>query len=153
MKVKNAQNAGAIAAIVANTLGRDSIITMGGADSSINIPAVFIGNSDGDSLKAALSAGIVNVTVRKNDPPPLMRDGDLDSDVVFHEYCHGLTWRMIGHMNGALAGAVGEGMSDICALLMNEDDVMGEYSTDDPAGDSAIPVRWLSEHLRRCHRR
>jgi extracellular elastinolytic metalloproteinase len=69
---------------------------MGGFDSSINIPAVFIGNSDGDSLKAALAAGTVNVTVRKTDPPPLTRDGDLDSDVVFHEYCHGLTWRMRG---------------------------------------------------------
>jgi extracellular elastinolytic metalloproteinase len=134
VKVKNVQTAGAIAAIIANTLGRDSIITMGGADASINIPAVFIGNTDGDSLKAALAGGPVNVTVRKTDPPPIMRDGDLDSDVVFHEYCHGLTWRMIGHMNGSIAGAVGEGMSDVCALLMNEDPVLGEYSFDDPAG-------------------
>jgi extracellular elastinolytic metalloproteinase len=139
VKVKNVQTAGAVAAIIANTLGRDSIITMGGADASINIPAVFIGNSDGDSLKAALAAGSVNVTVHKKDPPPLMRDGDLDSDVVFHEYCHGLTWRMIGHMNGALAGAIGEGMSDICALLMNEDDVVGEYSFDDPVGIRRFP--------------
>ncbi len=37
------------------------------------------------------------------------RDGDFDSDVVFHEYGHGLTWRMIGGMSGALAGAIGEG--------------------------------------------
>ena len=125
VKVKNAQNAGAVAAIIANTLGRDSIITMGGADASINIPAVFIGNTDGDALKAALASGPVNVTVRQTDPPPIMRDGDLDSDVVYHEYRHGLTWRMIGHMNGALAGAIGEGMSDVCALLMNEDDAWG----------------------------
>ena len=41
---------------------------------------------------------------------------------------------MIGHMNGSLAGAVGEGMSDVCALLLNEDDVIGEYSFDDPVG-------------------
>jgi len=139
VKVKNVQNAGGIAAIVANSLDRDSIITMGGSDSTINIPAVFIGNSDGDSLKAALAAGTVNVTVRKTDPPPVMRDGDLDSDVVFHEYCHGLTWRMIGHMNGSIAGAVGEGMSDICALLMNEDDVIAEYSIDDPSGVRRFP--------------
>jgi len=46
---------------------------------------------------------------------------------------------MIGRMNGALAGAVGEGMSDICALLMNEDDVMGEYSFDDPVGIRRFP--------------
>ena len=152
VKVKNAQTAGAIAAIVANTLGRDSIITMGGTDASINIPAVFIGNTDGDSLKALLAAGPVNVTVRKTDPPPVMRDGDLDSDVVFHEYCHGLTSRMIGHMNGALAGAIGEGMSDVCALLMNEDDplapdadsVIGEYSYDDPVGLRRNPYKGYS---------
>jgi hypothetical protein len=152
VKVKNAQTAGAIAAIIANTLGRDSIITMGGADASINIPAVFIGNTDGDSLKALLAAGAVNVTVRKTDPPPVMRDGDLDSDIVFHEYCHGLTWRMIGHMNGALAGAIGEGMSDVCALLMNEDDplspdadsVMGAYTFDDPVGIRRNPYKGYS---------
>jgi len=62
------------------------------------------------------------------------RDGDLDSDIVYHEYCHGLTWRMIGSMSGAMSGAIGEGMSDVCALLMNEDDTVGEYSTNDPFG-------------------
>jgi hypothetical protein len=38
-------------------------------------------------------------------------DGDLDADIVFHEYGHGLTWRMIGGMSGPLAGAIGEGAS------------------------------------------
>jgi hypothetical protein len=23
-------------------------------------------------------------------PPPLSRDGDVEADIVFHEYCHGL---------------------------------------------------------------
>jgi hypothetical protein len=39
------------------------------------------------------------------------RDGDVDSDVVYHEYGHGLTWRMIGSMSGPLSGAIGEGRS------------------------------------------
>jgi len=56
-------------------------------------------------------------------------DGDLDSDIVYHEYGHGLTWRMIGSMGGGLAGAIGEGMSDVVALYMNSDDKVGEYST------------------------
>ena len=30
------------------------------------------------------------------------RDGDVDSDIVYHEYGHGLTWRMIGGMQGRL---------------------------------------------------
>jgi extracellular elastinolytic metalloproteinase len=131
VKVKNAQNAGALAAIVANNRDGDTIITMGGDDASITIPAVFISQNSGTTLKAMVPA---SGTVRLTDPPPLLRDGDLDSDIVFHEYCHGLTWRMIGRMNGALAGAVGEGMSDVCAMLMNGDPVIGEYAFDDAHG-------------------
>jgi extracellular elastinolytic metalloproteinase len=57
------------------------------------------------------------------------RDGDLDSDIVYHEYGHGLTWRMIGDMSGAFGGAIGEGMSDTLAIYFNGDDKVGEYST------------------------
>lgn len=63
-----------------------------------------------------------------------MRDGDLDSDIVYHEYGHGLTWRMIGNMSGGLAGAIGEGMSDVVAIYMNGEDRVGEYSTNDAQG-------------------
>ncbi|HEX2060377.1 MAG TPA: M36 family metallopeptidase, partial [Thermoanaerobaculia bacterium] len=55
------------------------------------------------------------------------RDGDLDADVVYHEYGHGLTWRMIGSMGGGLAGAIGEGMSDTVACYITGDDRVGEY--------------------------
>lgn len=69
-----------------------------------------------------------------NGPGDLKRDGDLDSDIIFHEYGHGLTWRMIGGMSGAMSGAVGEGMSDVLAILINNNDRVGEYSYNDPAG-------------------
>ena len=62
------------------------------------------------------------------------RDGDLDSDIVWHEYGHGLTWRMIGNMSGAVSGAIGEGMSDVLALLQNGDDAVGEYSLNRASG-------------------
>jgi hypothetical protein len=137
IKVKNAQTAGAVAVIVANNRG-DSIFTMGGTDPSIAIPSVFLGQTDGLTIKSGLAAG-VHGTVRRTDPPPLMRDGDLDSDIVWHEYGHGLTWRMIGSMQGPLSGAVGEGMSDVLSILMNEDDVVGEYSFDDPVGIRRFP--------------
>ena len=58
---------------------------------------------------------------------------------MFHEYCHGLTWRMIGSMSGPMAGAIGEGMSDVCALMMNGDDRVGEYSASDPIGTRRAP--------------
>jgi hypothetical protein len=135
VKVKNAQNAGAVGAIIANNTS-DFIFTMGGSDPSITIPSVFIGRTDGATLKAATG---VNATIRLSEPPPLMIDGDLDSDVVWHEYGHGLTWRMIGHMRGPLAGAIGEGMSDVLSVLINEDDVVGEYATSNPAGIRTAP--------------
>ncbi len=67
------------------------------------------------------------------------RDGDLDSDIIYHEYGHGLTWRMIGSMSGPMSGAVGEGMSDVLSILINNDDVVGEYSYNDPIGIRSEP--------------
>jgi len=59
---------------------------------------------------------------------PIRRDGDVDSDIIWHEYGHGLTWRMIGSMSGPMSGAIGEGMGDVLAILNNDDDTVGEYS-------------------------
>lgn len=55
VKVKNAQNAGAKAVILANTLGR-AAFEPGGADATITIPAIGISNADGDLIKAAAAA-------------------------------------------------------------------------------------------------
>ncbi len=62
------------------------------------------------------------------------RDGDLDSDIVWHEYGHGLTWRSIGSMSGNVPGAIGEGMGDVLAILQNNEDRVGEYSTNSANG-------------------
>jgi extracellular elastinolytic metalloproteinase len=137
VKVKNAQLAGAIAAIVANNRDQDSVLTMGGSDASISIPAVFVSQNSGNTLRSLVP---ISGTVRLAPTPPLQRDGDIDADIVFHEYCHGLTWRMIGSMKGPLAGAIGEGMSDVCAMLLTVDDdplnadAIGEYSFSDAHG-------------------
>ncbi len=135
VKVKNAQLKGAIGVIVANNAG-DSVISMGGTDATITIPSVFVGQTDGSSIKAAVPA---SSTIRLTTPAPLQRDGDLDADIVFHEYGHGLTWRMIGNMSGPMSGAIGEGMSDVLALIMDGDDRMGEYSASDPLGIRTAP--------------
>ncbi|MFN0105024.1 MAG: M36 family metallopeptidase [Bryobacteraceae bacterium] len=70
---------------------------------------------------------------------PVRRDGDVDSDIVFHEFGHGLTWRMIGSMSGCMSGAIGEGASDSVAVLMNADDVVGEYSFNNANGIRRFP--------------
>jgi extracellular elastinolytic metalloproteinase len=67
------------------------------------------------------------------------RDGDLDSDIVYHEYGHGLTWRMIGSMSGCMSGAIGEGASDSLSILMNNNDVVGEYSYNRTGGIRRYP--------------
>jgi hypothetical protein len=141
IKVANAQAAGAVAAIVANNQGGDDIIIMGGTDASIAIPSVFVSQNSGATLKAMVP---VSGVVKLADAPPLQRDGDLDADIVAHEYCHGLTWRMIGSMGGPISGAIGEGMSDVCAILMTAvggdgkltpgADTIGEYSFDSSNG-------------------
>jgi hypothetical protein len=135
IKVKNAQNAGATAAIIANNAG-DGILTMGGTDGTIAISSVLVGQSDGETIRGA--AG-VNATIKRSATQPLMRDGDIDSDIVYHEYGHGLTWRMIGSMSGAMSGAIGEGMSDVLAILINDNDVVGEYSFSNPGGIRSAP--------------
>lgn len=135
VKVKNAQLKGATGVIVANNAG-DGLISMGGTDSTITIPSVFVGQTDGASIKAAAGT---SSTIRLTTPAPLQRDGDLDADIVFHEYGHGLTWRMIGSMSGPMSGAIGEGMSDVLALILDGDDRMGEYSFNDPLGIRSAP--------------
>jgi hypothetical protein len=114
---------------------------MGGADASVTIPSVFVSQNSGSTLKGMVP---VSGSVRLAATPPLQRDGDLDADIVFHEYCHGLTWRMIGSMGGLLSGAIGEGMSDICAMILTLDDTVGadrigEYSFSDPRGIRRAP--------------
>ena len=137
VKVKNAQLKGAVGVIVANhAVGGDSVMSMGGTDNTITIPSVFVGQTDGATLKAAAGS---NSTIRLTTPAPLQRDGDLDSDIVFHEYGHGLTWRMIGSMSGPMSGALGEGMSDVLAVVLDGDDRMGEYSASDPLGIRSAP--------------
>jgi len=135
VKVLNAQNAGAIAAIIANNVGGNPF-GPGGTNRKIKIPSAMVNQSDGNTLHglAGQSSRLHNYTVA-----PLQIDGDIDADIVFHEYGHGLTWRMIGGMSGKIAGAIGEGASDVNAFLINGDDRIGEYAYSDPLGIRRSP--------------
>jgi hypothetical protein len=129
VKVTNAQKAGAIAVVVINTSGED-FFAMGGSGRRITIPSMMVGQSSGNTLRALAGSSATLSPL----PPPLMVDGSVDADIVFHEYGHGLTWRMVGSMSGPLAGAIGEGASDVVAFLMNGDDVIGEYAYGNAGG-------------------
>ncbi len=63
-KVQEAQNAGAVAAVIVNNQP-GQIFAMGGATGSISIPSVMISQADGQLIKNALASGAVNVTLGK----------------------------------------------------------------------------------------
>jgi len=62
LKVKNAQNAGAIGVVVADTMPGCPPLGMSGVDPSITIPVVRITTDDAATIKAQLAGG-VNVTM------------------------------------------------------------------------------------------
>lgn len=148
VKVKNAQNVGAIAAIVANNQG-DDVLTMGGTDPTITIPSVFIGQSDGATIKGALGVG-VNATVKKGGATVINRDSDLDNGIIAHEYTHGISNRLTGGPSTVSClfndEQMGEGWSDFVALALtakpsdtgSDARPVGTYVTFQPLDGSGI---------------
>jgi trimeric autotransporter adhesin len=63
VKVKNAQDAGAIGVVIANSAA-GAFSTMGGADATITIPAVMTTFAKANDIKAQLANGAVNVTMK-----------------------------------------------------------------------------------------
>jgi hypothetical protein len=143
VKVLNAQNAGAKAVIIANNAAGGAFAP-GGTDRKVKIPSGMVTLADGTTLKGQAGSN----AVLKANANALQIDGDLDSDIVYHEYGHGLTWRMIGSMSGTFAGAIGEGASDTLAFLINGDDVIGEYAMNDPLGIRTAPYASATKTLK-----
>ena len=122
-KVKNAQLAGAIAAIVINNAAGAPIV-MGGTDNTVTIPAVMISQADGNILVPQIANG-VQVTLPKPTPTGPQLDGDFDSGVMAHEYGHGISNRLTGGGSNTSclnnAEEAGEGWSDYFGLMMTTD--------------------------------
>jgi extracellular elastinolytic metalloproteinase len=124
VKVKNAQDAGADTAIVANNVPGPAT-GMGGADPTITIPSIMISLEHATLLKepGTLPA---NATLSPNPELQPDRDSDLDSGVIIHEYGHGVSNRLTGGPGnaGCLQNAeqMGEGWSDFLALVLTARD-------------------------------
>jgi extracellular elastinolytic metalloproteinase len=148
LKVLNAENAGAIGAIVVNNQG-DGVITMGaGAQGgSVTIPALMVGQTDGNTIRAELNNSVDVDMVKVNAD----RDSDFDSGIIIHEYGHGISNRLTGGpaASGCLTNAeqMGEGWSDYFALVMtavpadtaDQARPMGSYATQNPGGIRTFP--------------
>jgi extracellular elastinolytic metalloproteinase len=131
-KVGNAQDAGAIGAIIVNNQG-NSTLNMAGFAPALTIPAVFIGHSDGLAIENALGSGVSATLVS-----PAARDADFDNGVIIHEYGHGLTNRLTGDrlntdcLDSNQSGGMGEGWSDFLSLVLT--------AKPGGAGDDARPM-------------
>ncbi|MFE3869822.1 T9SS-dependent M36 family metallopeptidase [Flavobacterium sp. ZS1P70] len=120
VKVKAAQNAGAVAVIIVNNA--DGAITMSGADASIKIPAISVTQAVGESLIAQMQTQNVNVNLQVENSPFVNSDGDFDNGIIAHEYGHGISTRLAGGRNNSSClqntDQMGEGWSDWFALML-----------------------------------
>lgn len=118
-KVKLAQNAGALAVLIADNTSSAPIV-MGGSDNTVTIPALMITMAEGNNMKARLATQTVIATL--ND---VKLDGDLDNGIILHEYAHGISNRLTGGPSaaGCLQNAeqMGEGWSDYFSLMLSKD--------------------------------
>jgi hypothetical protein len=120
VKVKAAQDAGAIAVIIVNN--DVGTISMSGADATITIPAISVTQSIGESIISEMSTQAVNVKIQLEKAPFVNTDGDFDNGIIAHEYGHGISIRLAGGANNSSCldntDQMGEGWSDWFALMM-----------------------------------
>ena len=122
LRAQVAESLGAKALIVAhNAPGAAPILTGSMTAAPVGIPAVAVTQADGNTIKDAIAAGNVTGSVRKHPNHPGIRDGDLESGIIIHEYGHGISNRLTGGPGiNCLTGneQMGEGWSDYFAITM-----------------------------------
>lgn len=143
IKLKNAQNAGAKAVIVGDSLVVGSrLVIMSGTDNTITVPGVFVRYADAQKIKTDLTA---NLAVNASEKFAPYIDGDLDNGVISHEYTHAISNRLTG---GAATVSclnngeqMGEGWSDYFALMMTTNwstAVLADSSKPRPIGNYVV---------------
>lgn len=134
-KVKNAQVAGAVAAIIYSLPDSTPTAGMAGTDATINIPSVLIPSNEGLYMKGLLEENkIVNITLKYDAEMQAIRDGSFDNGIVIHEYGHGISNRNTGNgysclNSGSSNEQMGEGWSDFFGLML----------TNRPGDDASVP--------------
>jgi uncharacterized repeat protein (TIGR01451 family) len=122
-KVLNAQNAGAIAAIVCSFDGGSfNEMGQGNVGGQVDIPAVLIQYNDCQTIRQFASNGLLVSLVQPQTDGPERLDGALDNATVAHEYAHGISTRLTGGASSANClgndEQMGEGWSDFFAMAV-----------------------------------
>jgi hypothetical protein len=127
-KIQNAQDAGAIAVIVANHNNPTSdpdyvpyVNMYGVTDPEFTIPSIFVNYDDGQTIISAIRRR-ERITATIIDNGPFFKDSSFDNGIVIHEYGHGISTRLTGGANnsGCLNNnfQMGEGWSDWFTLML-----------------------------------
>lgn len=132
VKIKNAQNAGAIGALVVynGAPNPDQVFAMGGSDPTVTIPSLGVSDDDANPVFADIGAGNT-VTLHMAVDLESDRDGSFDSQVVAHEFFHYVSNRLVGDSTGlsnVQGGGMGEGWGDMAGLLLSvrKDDLINQ---------------------------
>lgn len=140
-KVRNAQNAGAIAVVVVNNNADPPFVMGGEDDGTISIPAVMVSRSDGNRFRNALQDGVVTLQLVRSELAS-GEDSDFDNGVIAHEYAHGISNRLTGGPGQAFGltneEQAGEGWSDWFGLVVTH-----------RPGDTRTTPRGMATFLRR----
>lgn len=118
-KVKHAQDAGAIAVIVANNRDGDIPAPMGGSDDTVKIPNMGISENEGAEIYALLDADETVSVDMFNDKP--FKASSWDNGIVAHEWGHYISNRLVGNSSGLINNqgrSMGEGWGDFHSLLL-----------------------------------
>jgi extracellular elastinolytic metalloproteinase len=89
-----------------------------------------------DGLSPVMNMGLVSSTNRHTA---------FDSSVVFHEFTHGVTNRLVGGpandraLDAPQSSGMGEGWSDYIACTINNTQIVGDWVVNDPAGIREFP--------------
>jgi uncharacterized repeat protein (TIGR01451 family) len=114
VQFQKAEAAGAIASVMQNT-GTTGLVFFVGGPNALTKPIATISRNNGNVIRAA--APPVNITMQRFAD----RDGSLDQQIVFHEWMHYMSNRLIGNGNGLVSlqgGGMGEGWGDTNAMLL-----------------------------------
>lgn len=92
-----------------------------------------------DGLSPTMNMGLVEIS------PTESRHTAFDSTVVFHEFMHGVTNRLVGGpmnvhaLEAPQSGGMGEGWGDYIACMINDITVVGAWVVGDPGGIRGFP--------------
>ncbi len=100
------------------------------AEAQVQVNNAFFSPSP-DGMPGHIVMGIFGQGTEKEDDD---RDASYSAQIVFHEYAHGVTSRIVGGpslicLDGTQAYALGEGWSDYFSVSYTDDPVQGAYLT------------------------